>query len=143
MNVASQGDGAAAIKRALTFAGFLKVTPHAQDDRVFTGERAGWEAGASAPVRLSFAKPAAAAPAAAAAAKNGSQNGAASSNGNGNGSAAKKTWKLALDDDEDGGAGDDDYDLVDEDALLESSAPVKRASEAVSLWVLGLLGGWV
>ncbi|CAN0031557.1 unnamed protein product [Pylaiella littoralis] len=128
VNVALEEDGggaAAVVKRALTFAGFLKVAPSAQDDRVFTGERAGWEAGASAPVRLSFGKPTATATVAAI---NGSQNGAASSNGNG--SAATKTWKLGLDDDEDGGADENDDDLVDEDALLESSAPVKRASEA-------------
>lgn len=131
MNVAFQTNGADTVKRALTFAGFLKVAPCAQDDRVFTGERAGWEAGASAPVRLSFVKPAATATAAA---KNGAQNGVSS---NDNGSATKKTWKLALDDDEDGGEDGNDSDLVDEDALLEISAPVKRASDAVSLLVLG------
>lgn len=138
--MAFRGDDAAAVKRALTFAGFLKVAPCPEDARVLTAERAAWEAGASAPVRLSFGKPAAAAAATSTgngsvvAVKNGSQNGAvASTNGNGAPPAAKKTWKLALDDDdEDGGGGGGDDDLVDEDALLESSAPVKRASEAVS-----------
>ncbi|CAN0266602.1 unnamed protein product, partial [Hapterophycus canaliculatus] len=137
-------DAVAATKRALTFAGFLKVAPCSEDDRVLSGERAAWDTGASAPVRLSFSKPSVAAAvsngsgstaaaAAAAAAKNDPQNG--------NGSAASsKTWKLALDDEEDdegsggrgvfgSGGGDEDDDLVDEDALLESSAPVKRASE--------------
>lgn len=135
----------AARKRALTFAGFLKVAPCPEDDRVLSGERAAWDTGASAPVRLSFKKPSATA----AAVTNGNGSTPAAKNGsqNGNGSAAaSKTWKLALDDDEDGegggvgsvfggpGVGDegDDDDLVDEDALLEGSAPVKRASETVS-----------
>ncbi len=120
------------MKRALTFAGFLRVAPCPEEARVLTGERAAWEAGASAPVRLSFGggKPAET--------SNGSQNG--SQNGGGgvatsNGGGAKKTWKLALDDDEDGDAGGDD--LVDEDALLESSAPVKRATEVVREWLHG------
>lgn len=120
------------MKRALTFAGFLRVAPCPEDAHVLTGERAAWEAGASAPVRLSFGggKPAET--------SNGSQNG--SQNGGGgvatsNGGGAKKTWKLALDDDEDGDAGGDD--LVDEDALLESSAPVKRATEVVREWLHG------
>lgn len=130
VNVAFRGDDAATVKRALTFAGFLKVAPCPEDGRVLAGERAAWETGASAPVRLSFAKPAAAA---AAAVKNGSLNVALASNGNG--APAKNTWKLALDDDDDdeGGMGGGEDDLVDEDALLESSAPVKRASEAVSV----------
>lgn len=151
VNVAFRGDdaAAAAVKRALSFAGFLKVAPCPEDSRVLTGERAAWEAGASAPVRLSFGNPAATAAVAtsngngssvvASKTGNGPRNGAVASNGNGGEPSAKKTWKLALEDDDDdegvegglGGGGDDD--LVDEDALLESSAPVKRASEAVSL----------
>ncbi|CAN0348513.1 unnamed protein product, partial [Ectocarpus sp. 13 AM-2016] len=110
---------AAALKRALTFAGFLNVAANPEDPRVLSGERAAWETGASAPVRLSFG-----------ASKNGSRNG---TNGNGPAAAAtaaaSKTWTLALDDDEDGAGGGEDDDLIDEDALLESSAPVKRASE--------------
>lgn len=123
----------ATVKRSLTFAGFVGVAPSKEDARVFQGQRVAWEAGASAPVRLSFAKPAA----------NG--NGAvappvANGVGNGIGSAKggeKKTWKLALDDDDGdgvfgaGGGDDDDDDLVDEDALLDASAPVKRANESV------------
>lgn len=126
VNVAASSQGgeadAAALKRALTFAGFLNVADNPEDPRVLSGERAAWETGASAPVRLSFG-----------ASKNGSRNGP-----NGNGSAAvataaaaSKTWKLALDDDQDGAGGAEDDDLIDEDALLESSAPVKRASETV------------
>ncbi|CAM9534060.1 unnamed protein product [Laminaria digitata] len=77
-------------------------------------------------------------------------NGVGVSNGGGGGGdrsvpaaqPVKKTWTLALDDDDDeegegvgggmfgAGGGEDDDDLVDEDALLEGSAPVKRASEA-------------
>eukprot|EP00903_Cladosiphon_okamuranus_P015378 g14204.t1 len=135
VNVAFRGDDATAVKRALTFAGFLKVAPCPEDVRVLTGERAAWETGASAPVRLSFSKPAAAAAATShrngiAAVKSGSLSGAGASNGNG--APAKKTWKLALDDNDDdgGGLGGGEDDLVDEDALLESAAPVKRASEA-------------
>ncbi|CAM9501631.1 unnamed protein product [Ectocarpus sp. 4 AP-2014] len=124
VNVAASSQGgeadAAALKRALTFAGFLNVAANPEDPRVLIGERAAWETGASAPVRLSFA-----------ASKNGSRNGP---NGNGSaavatGAAANETWKLALDDDEEGAGGGEDDDLIDEDALLESSAPVKRASE--------------
>ncbi|CAM9216807.1 unnamed protein product [Scytosiphon promiscuus] len=51
------GDALATKKRALTFAGFLKVAPCPEDGRVLSGERPTWEAGASAPVRLSFSKP--------------------------------------------------------------------------------------
>lgn len=128
MNVAFQGD-AAAVKRALTFAGFLRVAPCPEDARVLAGERAAWEAGASAPVRLSFGggKPAQTSNGLRNGSRNGSQNGGGAATSNGGG--AKKTWKLALDDDEDGETGGDD--LVDEDALLESSAPVKRATEVV------------
>ncbi|CBJ31697.1 conserved unknown protein [Ectocarpus siliculosus] len=124
INVAASSQGgeaaAAALKRALTFAGFLNVAANPEDPRVLSGERAAWETGASAPVRLSFG-----------ASKNDSRNG---TNGNGpaaaaTAAAANKTWKLALDDDEDGAGGGEDDDLIDEDALLESSAPVKRASE--------------
>ncbi|CAB1110171.1 unnamed protein product [Ectocarpus sp. CCAP 1310/34] len=127
VNVAASPEGgevaaAAALKRALTFAGFLNVAANPEDPRVLSAERAAWETGASAPVRLSFG-----------ASKNGSRNG---TNGNGpppaaTAAAANKTWKLALDDDEDGAGGGEDDDLIDEDALLESSAPVKRASETV------------
>eukprot|EP00752_Nemacystus_decipiens_P006675 g6002.t1 len=134
VNVAFQGDDAAAatVKRAITFAGFLKVAPCLEDGRVMTGERAAWEAGASAPVRLSFGKPAVGTGNGngSLALKNGSRNGTVVSSGNG---APVKTWKLALDDDDDDGrgvgGGEGEDDLVDEDALLESSAPVKRASE--------------
>lgn len=124
VNVAASSQGgeaaAAALRRALTFAGFLNVAANPEDPCVLTGERAAWETGASAPVRLSFS-----------ASKNGSLN---RPNGNGSGAAAaatSKTWKLALDDDEEGAGGAEDDDLIDEDALLESSAPVKRASETV------------
>ncbi|CAM9665568.1 unnamed protein product, partial [Ectocarpus fasciculatus] len=123
VNVAASSQGgeaaAAALKRALTFAGFLKVAANPEDSCVLSGERAAWETGASAPVRLSFG-----------ASKNGSRNG---TNGNGSAAAAaaapSKTWKLAMDDGEEGAGGEEDDDLIDEDALLESSAPVKRASE--------------
>lgn len=136
-------DAAVSTKRALTFAGFIEIAPSPEDGRVLVGKRAPWDAGASAPVRVSFrrTKPA---PAPA--------NGVSVSNGGGGGDRSvqaaqpvKKTWTLSLDDDDDegeeggggmfgaGGVGEDgeDDDLVDEDALLEGSAPVKRVSEAV------------
>lgn len=138
---------AASTKRDLTFTGFIEVAPSPEDGRVLVGKRAPWDAGASAPVRVSFRKTKPApAPAPAAA------NGVSVSNGGGGGvnppvqvvQPVKKTWTLSLDDDDDdgeegggmfgagGGGGDgEDEDLVDEDALLEGSAPVKRASEAV------------
>ena len=133
----------AASKRPLTFAGFIEVAPSPEDGRVLIGKRAPWNAGASAPVRVSFRKTTKPAEAEAAAAAAGVGPGAVAANGvsNGNGSGdrsaapavVKKTWMLALDDDEGGmfGGGGEEDDLVDEDALLESSAPVKRASEAV------------
>lgn len=153
--MAFKADAAAETKRALTFAGFVGVSFVPEDERVLQGRRAAWEAGASAPVRVSFRKPAATAATTATAGVNGGSAKNASTNGvsNGNGvappaPAAKKTWKLALDDDDDGGGGfgggggsgmfgvgaggeDGEDDLVDEDALLEGSAPVKRASELV------------
>lgn len=159
VNVAIAGVGATISnsKRTLTFAGFVNVVQSSQDERVLVGVRAAWDAGASAPVRLSFAKkPKVEVPSAATSASNGSSrsggsgiaaNGGSNGTGGGaNGGGAVKTWKLALDDDDDdnddgggvfgAGAGgdDDDDDLVDEDALLENSAPVKRATESVSAW---------
>lgn len=152
MNVVGMAGGADAAttlnsNRTLTFTGFVNVAQSSQDERVLVGERAAWEAGASAPVRLSFAKkPKVEAPTAVAATSVGNGSSGSRSSGTGrvaNGAPAVKTWKLALDDDDDGGggmfgaggggAGGDD-DLVDEDALLENSAPVKRPAETVSAW---------
>lgn len=143
-------------KRELTFAGFVSVSVSSKDERIVFGERPAWAVGASAPVRLSFkskpqnveASKLAAGVATATAAVNGNSNGTNVA-ANGTGSVGKKaTWKLALDDDDvgggmfgeavgDGGEGEED-DLVDEDALLEASAPVKRTTETVSnRWCVG------
>lgn len=115
-------------KRALTFAGFLSVTAYPGESRLVTGERPEWAMGASAPVRLTFRKPVTVS----------ADSNDASDEAKGKGNAASEDggtskWKVSLDDDDVGlanGGGDDD--LVDEDALLEASAPVKRASEQVS-----------
>ena len=115
--VFESGAASTSSKRRLTFAGFVGVTPSTQDERVLLGQRASWEPGASAPVRLPIRKP-----------------GANVETGNSTiPPAEKKTWKLAIDGDDDGGVfgagADSDDDLVDEDALLESSAPVKRTNQ--------------
>lgn len=128
-------------KRALTFAGFMGVGPHVGEARVFSGKRPAWEVGASAPLRLSSRKVATALPVA---------NGANGSEGDGQTSlpaqSSKATWKISLEDDDGFGGGGDD-DLVDEDALLDASAPVKRATEKVGgevreRWVNGWKRGW-
>lgn len=123
-------------KRALMFAGFVEVAVSTKNERVLVGERPKWICGASAPFRRPIRKP-----------ENNSSAAAAvtlpvkgvSAVANGDSStppAEKKTWKLVMDDDDGGvfgeGEGGDD-DLVDEDSLLESSAPIKRNSEQVKL----------
>lgn len=121
------------LMRELTFAGFVTVRQSHEDSRVVLGERPAWEVGACAPVRLSFGSKK----------KNADSNGgggahgAAASNGNGakhdgsglNGESAKKTWKLSFGDHE-GDGGEMEDDLVDEDALLEASAPIVKPATA-------------
>lgn len=94
------------------------------------GERPAWEIGASAPVRLSFKKKKQETNTAVETAVNRRSSNGSNGVSNGNG---QKTWRLIMDDDstEDGTGMKDD--LVDEDALLEASAPVvKRVTESVS-----------
>lgn len=126
---ASDSTTLATLTRELTFSGFVAVSQSTGDSRVIIGERPAWEVGASAPVRLSFAKKK---PEANSAAVTAAANGSGS-NGVSNGNGQKKTWKLALDDDVEGNGTGMEDDLVDEDALLEASAPVvKRVTESVS-----------
>lgn len=127
-----RGAPSPANKRALMFAGFVEVVVSSSNERVLVGERPKWICGASAPFRLPMSSPTTAA-----ALTLPAMGVSSVTNGNSRAPPAeKKTWKLVMDDDDGDGFGADaggDDDLVDEDSLLESSAPVKRNSEEVKL----------
>lgn len=123
-------------KRALMFAGFVEIAVSTMNERVLVGERPKWKCGASATFRHPIGSPGKNLGTAAAVTL--SVKGVSSvTNGDSRAPPAeKKTWKLVMDDDDGGVFGDDgggDDDLVDEDSLLENSAPVKRNSEQVKL----------